>query len=313
MSSPFLDPQARRALESAYDSSRPIWELPVEEARVAERRAHRWLNPTPPPVDRHDRIAVPGPGGSVPCEVFLPEPADGPLPLTIYLHGGGCVLLDPEDYRAICAFLARSSRSTVISPAYRLAPEHPFPAAWEDACAVYRWALSEAGSIGADPHRIALCGDSSGGYLAAAISLAAKADGLPQPRGQILAYPNLDQIGDWPSYREPDFEPTLREVRWLNELYAGKAGADPRASPLLAADHRGLASALVVAAGWDPLVDQGRAYAERLAAAGVPVTHVLYTGAPHGFLSMGAALDSARVALGQIAAALTRWLHDAAG
>jgi acetyl esterase len=306
----YLDPEAEAALQSVAQGGRPIWELPVEEARAAEKELHRRLDPAETPVDRSEQIVVPGPGGDIRCECFWPEATDETLPLTIYLHGGGCVLLDPEAYRPICSFLAHYGCSIVLVPAYRLAPESPFPAAWEDACAVFRWALENAEQLHADPERIAVCGDSAGGNLATGIALAAKADDLPQPCAQILIYPNLDLLEAWPSYREPAFADTLREIEWLNGLYAGDDAADPRASPLYADDHSRLAPALIVAAGHDPLVEQGRAYAEKLARADVPVTHVLYGGAPHGFLSMAGVLSAARLALRQIAFSLHGFDRD---
>lgn len=251
---------------------------------------------------------MPGPAGALRCEVFVPPTGTEPLPLTIYLHGGGCVLLDPEAYRPLCSYLASRSRSIVVAPAYRLAPEAPFPAALDDACAVYAWALRHADEIAADRRRIALCGDSAGGYLATGITLAAKARGLPQPRCQILAYPNTDMSGDWPSYHRPELAEMLHEIRWLTGLYAGSHAGDPRASPLRAADHRGLAPAVILAAEYDPLVDQGRAYAHKLAQAEVQVAYILYGGAPHGFLSMAGAIDLARIARSHLAATLAHRL-----
>lgn len=303
-----LDPQVEDAFRPLRQQP-PIWELPVPKARRRERATHAALNPSSRPLLQVATVEIAGPGGPIPCEVLVPRRSEAPLPLVVYLHGGGCVLLDPGAYRPITSAIAEDADCIVVVPRYRLAPEHPFPAAVEDALAVYRWVLDESASLGADPGRVALCGDSAGGCLSAAITLECARAGLPQPRFQALVYPVTDIGGDWPSYHLDGAEETLREVEWLADLYARGHESDPLASPLRADSHRGLPPALILAAEIDPLLDQGRAYAEKLRESGVPVTHVVYGGMPHGFLSMSGKVDSGALALAHLADVLRRRLQ----
>jgi acetyl esterase len=305
-----LDPQVEEAFRP-LDLDPPIWELPVPEARRRERSTHAALNP---PARRSIGVAtveVDGPGGRISCELLIPPGGDGAEgPHVIYFHGGGCVLLDPEAYRPVTSAIAEDAKCTVIVPRYRLAPEHPFPAAVEDAIAVYRWAIRDGDGLGADPARLALCGDSAGGCLSAAVTLDCARSGIPQPAFQALVYPCTDVARDWPSYHLDGVADTLREVEWLTEMYAGGHESDPLASPLRASSHRGLPPAFILAAEVDPLLDQGRAYAEALSASGVPIAHVAYSSLPHGFLSMSGKVDAAALALSQLAEVLRSRLHS---
>jgi acetyl esterase len=303
-----FDPEVEEALRP-FQLKPPIWELPVPEARLRERALHAALNPPPRNLHQVLSFEIEGLEATIACEALVPRASDRPLPLAIYFHGGGCVLLDPGAYRPISSAIAEDADCIVLVPEYRLAPEHPFPAALEDAIAVYRWAIEEAGTLGADLSRVAVCGDSAGGYLATEITLDCAQTGVPQPSFQALVYPSTDLAGDWASYRLAGVEDTLREVEWLTQLYAGDDKSDPRASPLCAASHRGLPPAFILAAELDPLLDQGRAYPRKLSDSGVPVTHVVYSAVPHGFLSWSGKVEAGRIALAQLAAVLRRQLH----
>jgi acetyl esterase len=286
----------------------PIWELEVAEARLRERGIHAALNPPTRAVHRLDLLDVPGPAGEIACDLVVPRAATGPLPVLIYFHGGGCVVLDPEAYRPITTALAEEGDCIVIVPRYRLAPEHPFPAAVEDASAVYRWAIATASAIGGDPTAVGICGDSAGGYLCAEVTLECARVGLPQPRLQALVYPCTDMAEDLRQYRSPELEDIVREIEWLTGLYAGTHRADPMASPLRAPSHEGLARTFIMSAEVDPLLAQSGAYADLLATAGVPVTHVIYRFMPHGFLSMSGKVSVARIALVQLGSVIRQGL-----
>jgi acetyl esterase len=204
----------------------------------------------------------------------------------------------------VCTALAAAADCIVVNVDYRLAPEHPFPQPLDDAVAVYRWCLEHAGEIGGDAARIAVGGDSAGGYLATALCLDAKSLGLPQPVLQLLVYPDVDMANRSESMMTINAFIGFEQVAALHAAHCGDRVLDPRASPIHAVDHRGLAPAFILAAGHDPLVDQGRAYAAVLRAAGVPVRYSCYQGTIHAFFTMGGAVDVANVAVAEAADAL---------
>ena len=210
----------------------------------------------------------------------------------------------------VCRSLANASGALVVVPGYRLAPEHPFPAAVDDCYAAVRWVAEHSGEIGADPARLAVGGDSAGGNLAAGVALRARADGLALA-GQLLVYPNTDQLADDESMRAAD-DPFLfnrHSVDWYRQHYLANPGdaASPLASPLRAESLAGLPPALVITAEYDPLRDQGEAYARRLADEGVPVELSRYPGMAHGFFTMAGTLDASRAAIAQAASHLRAW------
>ena len=232
---------------------------------------------------------IAGGAGPLRARLFTPrelEPADlGPL--IVFFHGGGFVAGDLDTHEQPCRLLARSSGARVLSVDYRLAPEHRFPAASEDALAAFRNAVARAEEFGARPEGIAVAGDSAGGNLAAVTSLLAAADGGPLPSFQLLIYPVTD-VGHVSASRvefADGFLLTKENMDWYEEQYMGPDGdrTDPRASPLLAQDLSGVPPALVVTAGFDPLRDEGEAYARRLIDAGVRTTLRRYPGYVHGF------------------------------
>ena len=231
-------------------------------------------------------------------------------PVLVYFFGGGWTLGDLGTCEGICRALTNAAGCVTISVRYRLAPEHPFPAAVEDCHAAVAWVAEHADELGVDPARLAVGGDSAGGNLAAAVTLLAR-DGVPAGpaiRHQLLVYPNTDYLADTESLREHD-DPLMfnrRSVQWYWGHYLAKPedGGNPLASPLRAADHAGLPPATVITAEYDPLRDEGEAYARALAAAGVPVEARRFDGMPHGFFAMPGTYTLGREAQAYAAARL---------
>jgi acetyl esterase len=232
----------------------------------------------------------------------------------LYFFGGGWVLGTIDTADGVSRSLANATGALVAVVGYRLAPEHPFPAAADDCYAALCWVAEHAAGIGADPARIAVGGDSAGGNLAAGVALRARDTG-PALAGQLLVYPNTDQLADDESMRTAD-DPFLfnrHSVAWYRQHYLAGPGdaADPLASPLRAGSLAGLPPALVITAEFDPLRDQGAAYARRLAGAGVPAELSCYPGMAHGFFTMAGTVDASRAAIAQAAAHLRAWLGPA--
>jgi acetyl esterase len=231
-----------------------------------------------------------------------PVAAPGPLPLLVYLHGGGWVIGDLDTHDVLCRCLADAAGCAVLAVDYRLAPEHRFPAAVDDCVAALRWARANAAALGADPARIAVGGDSAGGNLSAVVCLALREAGEPQPALQLLIYPATDQRAVAPSHTAngQGYLLTRDSVRYYAGHYLGEDPSirdDWRASPLRAARHDGLAPALVLTAGYDPLRDEGRQYADALSAAGVPCQYVCFERQIHGFITMGRVIAEANTAV----------------
>jgi len=261
-------------------------------------------------VARVEPVTLPGPAGPLAARLFVPEGAVGGL--VVYYHGGGWVVGDLDTHEAPCRFLACQAGMAVLSIDYRLAPEHRFPAAVDDALAAFRWASNETSRFGVPPRAIAVAGDSAGGNLAAVVSLLATRDGGPKPHAQLLVYPVTDLSKKHPSYRlfSEGFFLAERDMDWYRAQYLPdeSAALDPRASPLLAPDLHGLPPAIVLTAGFDVLRDEGEAYAKRLADAGVAVVHRRVPGQIHGFGNATGISRSAREAMGDAARDLARLL-----
>jgi acetyl esterase len=223
--------------------------------------------------------------GGVPVRLYQPA-AKEPLPLLVFLHGGGWMLGDLDTHDAMCRHLAARGGCAVLGIGYRLAPEHPFPAGLDDACAALAWARREAGALGCDPARIALGGESAGANLTAAITLRLREAGHAQPRFQLLIHPVTDMALALPSIDAVPVPGLTRDyLEACRDLYLGGADiADPLVSPLRARDHGGLAPAIVLTASEDPLRDDGEYYAQALIAAGVETLAARLPGLPHGFL-----------------------------
>jgi acetyl esterase len=229
----------------------------------------------------------------------------GPHPLIVYFHGGGFVTGDLDTHDSVCRLMCDGAEADVLAVDYRLAPEHPFPAAVDDARAALRWAQLNAQRLGVDPKRIAVAGDSAGGNLSAVISQLAAHDGGPPPALQLLIYPPVDRSKEWPSQALFDgFLLTNADMHWYDMMYTGaskEALADPRMSPLLAEDLTRLCPAIVVTAGFDPLRDEGEAYGAALQAAGTHVIVKRLDGLLHGFVNMVGVSPAAREAVTQTA------------
>ena len=250
---------------------------------------------------------IPGPAGEIPVRIYRPSAATG-LPVLVYFHGGGWVICDLETHDPTCRAISNGADCVVVSVDYRLAPEHKFPAAADDAYAATAWVAAHASELGADASRVAVGGDSAGGNLTAAVALMARDRGGPPLAFQVLIYPVLDLASESASRKEngEGYFLTAAGMTWYEEQYL-RDDADRKnvlASPLLADDLAGLPPALVVTAEYDPLRDEGEAYGRRLNEAGVPATVSRYDGMFHGFLAFAGALDGATRAQGEVFAAL---------
>jgi acetyl esterase len=291
-----LDAEARMLLdlmEKAVQEGRPkLHTLPYVVGRRAVDKMSEDSEADPMQVDEVIDGAFAGPGGQIRFRRYRPQTAAAePLPTLIYYHGGGFVIGNIETHDSTCRRLANKSRCQVISIDYRLSPEHPFPAPTEDGVAAFRHIRDNAASCGADAARIAVGGDSAGGAIAAVVCQAVRDAGDAQgPAFQMLIYPATDsskQSASRVAFAEGYFlTKELMDWFWKAYVPAGTDLSDLRLSPLLARDFKGLPPAFVLTAGYDPLRDEGRAYADRLIDAGVKTTYVNYPGTIHGFFSL---------------------------
>ncbi len=299
----FLEAQAQAAMANQVP---PITEQTVEMARAGYLAIAEMLGEGPE-AGIEDAV-VPGPAGDVPIRIYRPRDASDGLPILVYYHGGGWVIGDLDTHDYACRELCVGAGCLVVSVGYRLAPEARFPAAVDDSWAALRWVAANAESIGGDPSRIAVGGDSAGGNLAAVMSLLARDNGGPCLAFQLLVYPAVDMDFSRPSIDEnaEGYVLTKDHMIWFRGHYLRSDAdrADFRASPLLASGHGGLPPALVITAEFDPLRDEGRDYAEKLQAAGVPTTLSNYEGQVHVFFQLSPILDGGRRAVDEAAAAL---------
>jgi acetyl esterase len=281
-----LHPLAKAFLESPLmESSKPLHTLSVQEARKQFTDQGRLMPPGEPVADVED-LTVPGPGGPIPVRVYTPE-GSAPFPLYVYFHGGGWVIGDLDSQDADCRAVANGAACVVVSVNYRHAPEHKFPAAVEDAYWATQWVADNAGRLKGDAARLAVGGMSAGGNLAAVVALMARDRGSPCVRCQVLIVPVMDHAFDTESYREngEGYVLTRQAMQWFwgHYLASPADGVNPYASPLRAADLHGLPPAFIVTAEYDPLRDEGQAYATRLRQAGVTVSYQCYDGMLHMF------------------------------
>lgn len=304
-----LDAQVAAMLAQAQAAGLPdLADLPPPAARVVYRQILAAADVPPADVAVRDEEGF-WAGSAVRVRWYRPHGITQALPTVLYFHGGGYTLGDLDGYDAVCRQLCADSGAMVVSAAYRLAPEHPFPAAPEDAWAALNWVSSVLAQRGGDAARLAVAGDSAGAALAASVALRARDAGGPALCLQLLLYPPAagGHEGDYPSRQRHGQGPTitLRTMAYFNRHYFGEAGCAPdeRGAPLLARDLSGLPPTLLMLAGHDPLRDEGLAYGEALQAAGNLLTVVEYLCLPHGFVSMGA-VPAARLAQLQMAAGL---------
>jgi acetyl esterase len=308
-----LDPQARALLEQlTAQAAPPVTVLSPAESRREMEEATRSLGP-PVRVARVEDRTIPGSGGPIPIRITMPE-GSGPFPALVYFHGGGWVLGSIATHDGICRSLTNGAGVAVVSVNYRLAPEHSFPAAADDAFAATAWVAAHGGALDIDPGRLAVGGDSAGGNLAAVVALMARDRGEPRLAFQLLVYPITNDDLDTPSYREnaEGYFLTREAMAWYWDQYAPnpRDRRNPYASPLRAPDLSRLPPALVITAEYDPLRDEAEAYALRLTEAGVATRRIRYPGMIHGFLRRAAVLDQGKNALNECAAALRAALEN---
>jgi acetyl esterase len=301
-----LHAEARALLESMdAQGAPPLASLTPAQARIGSAERFRALGGEPETLARVEDHFVPGPAGDIPVRLYAREQG-GQLPALIYFHGGGFVLGNLDTHDPVCRALAKESGAAVIAVDFRLAPEHKFPAAVEDAHAATKWVGANAQRLGIDPNRIVIGGDSAGGNLATVIAMRCRDAGGPPLAMQVLIYPVTDMSSfETASYREFEEGYFLgqAEMAWFGDHYlpSPEAARNPEASPLLAADLTRLPPALVITAEFDPLRDEGEAYAKRLQQAGVPVKLTRYAGTIHGFVVMRGVLSDGRQAIREVA------------
>lgn len=301
-----LDPDAQALLDVMQAVGTPqAYTLSVAEAREGTRAAFVTRG-DPLPIHSVQNLSLPTPHGPLALRVF--RPAEGVLPLALFLHGGGWTLNDLDTHDRLCRRIARRSGWVLASLDYRRAPEHQHPAALEDAHLAYRWLLDNAAGIACDSRGVALVGESSGATTATCLTLLLRDLGAPMPICQLLAYPVTDVFGRWPSCEERGTGYTLDIgfAQWAlnNYVPAGHDLNDPYLLPLAATDLRGLPPTLMMTAEFDPLRDEGIALSDRLKAAGVAVEHIHAEDQMHGFLLLDRAVAKAGLLIDRLADAL---------
>ena len=305
-----LNPALKQLIETKLAHTvAPQWELPIAEVRQAFRNL--WtpaITGEPVAIRRFENITILGADAAIPARIYTPD-SPKPCPIMLYLHGGGYVKGGIEESDAFCRNLAHFARHLVLSVDYRLAPEHRFPAALDDAMAATIWAGAHAADLGGAPGPIVVCGESAGGNLAAVTCLLLRSDPRVAIRYQVLLQPVIDFTLSFPSIAMPPTECLVprEDLAWYYRTYCGDRCElrDPRVSPLFAQSLSGLPPALIIAAEYDTLRDEAAAYAERLTTAGVATRYVCVKGMVHGFLQMRGLVADAQTATEEIARALS--------
>jgi acetyl esterase len=311
-----LDPQVAAILEKVRLAGNPeYWQMTPARAREWHDRKAGILEIAPEPVHAVADRVVRAIEADVPVRIYTPRPSPSPLPILVWLHGGGHVVGSLASYDALCRKLSLSADCIVVSVAYRLAPEHKFPAGVLDSFAVLKWAARHAHEMGGDPARVAVGGDSAGGNLAAVCAILARDAGEPQLLFQLLVYPRTAPDEESSSHHAlaEGYLLTRKVILWFHDHYRASDAdrADFRYAPLVAKDLSRLPPALVIVGEYDPLRDDGIAYAKRLRDEGNEVELADYAGMVHPFFSMGGAVDAGRRAMTQAAAALRRAFEGA--
>ncbi|WP_411818641.1 alpha/beta hydrolase [Hyphococcus sp. DH-69] len=300
-----LEPQTKALMDAMNAMAAPkLYEMRVEEARVALEAITLEYRCKPQVVARVDDRQINGPGGDIPLRIYQPVEGGRDLPLLLYYHGGGFALCSIESHDTICRSLCNDAGAIIVSVDYRRSPEHPFPAAPEDCYAALEWVSEQAEFLGGNSNRIALAGDSAGSNLVAAVTLMAKARVGPTIAFQALCCPglNLNPAYMTPSRRQfggGEFFLSFKDLHWLTEMYFQQPRdiENPIASPLLATNLSGLPPALIITADHDMLRDDGALFAEKLRDAGVDAEHVEFEGTIHGFIAFAGVLDAGRDAI----------------
>jgi acetyl esterase len=313
-----IEPATGALLTQIRESGgKPLSELTVDEARAVVRASSERLAGPRVEVGAALDRTIDTRAGKVPVRVYTPAGTHlSSLPVIVYFHGGGFAAGDLDTHDSNARYVCQNAGAIVVAVDYRRPPEHRFPAAVDDAYATVEWVAAHAGEFGGDATRLAVAGDSAGGNLAAVVAQLARQHGGPRLAFQALFYPLVDfTLTPTPSRSQfggGDFFLSNADMVWFRQLYLDDPAqaADPRVSPLLASDVSQLPPALIIAAQCDPLYDEGKAYADRLAAAGVPVEHRCFDGTIHAFMSFSGAIPVGRDALAFAAARLRAALHQ---
>ncbi len=305
-----VHPDIKALLDQLNQDEGPrIWEMSTSEARELYQGMAAMLDPTDVPIGKVEDMSFTTAAATVPVRVYTPVAAPGgPLPCLVFYHGGGFVIGDLDTHDALCRQLANHACCKVVAVHYRRAPEDQFPAAVDDSLAAIHWVESQAGNLGIDANRLAVAGDSAGGNLAAVVSQLTQQVKGPKVCFQILIYPTTRVRAETESMTEnaEGYFLDRATMDWFMDCYIPKDvdTTDPRLSPLLAEDLSGLPPAYVITAGFDPLRDEGKAYADRLSSSGVEVTYKHYDDMIHGFFNMTGLLEDGRDAVKEAAKAL---------
>lgn len=303
-----LDPSTDALLKNLAAQNGPaIHDMDVPTARAVFGQLVQALQGEVEPIHNSEDRTIPGPGGAIPVRIYSPREAGAsPLPVLVLFHGGGWVIGDLDTHDAMCRYFANHADVIVVAVDYRLAPEHRFPAGVDDCIAATAWVHDNAASLGADPKRLAVTGDSAGGNMAAVVAQQLKG----KVAFQLLIYPATDfSPTAYPSrekFGTGEYFLSAEDMAWFGAHLSEDPQAllDVKGSPMAAGSLAGLAPAVTITAGYDPLVDEGKAYADRLAAAGVPSEYKCFEGTIHGFVSFPGALEAGREGLAYLAAKL---------
>lgn len=311
-----LDPLVKAFLDRAAQIPRPKpWEMPPMLARQSFAGMLQLTGPKDVAVGKVENITIPGPGGDIRARVYAPVAASGPMPGLIFFHGGGFVVGGLDSHDGLCRQLVSEGGFSVVAVDYRLAPENPYPAAMDDALAATLWIEKEAAALGLDAGKLAIGGDSAGAMLAAIVTQKVREKGGLKLAYQLLMFPNTQIGGQTRSLSEfaSGYFLERRMMDWCFSLYLppGVDRDDPSVSPLKAADFSGLPPAYVMLAGYDPLHDEGMAYADKLRAAGIAVQIADYPGLVHCFTYLQTVLPQAQSAMTAAAKAVRAALDEA--
>jgi acetyl esterase len=312
-----LDPLVKAFLDQAAAMPRPnMWEVPLSIGRQAFAQMMTMMGPKDVPIGKVQNIAIPGPAGSIRARVYSPVAAGGEgLPALVYFHGGGFVVGDLDTHDGLCRFIAHEGGFVVVAVDYRRAPENKWPAPLDDAFAATRWIFANAPSLGIDAGRIAIGGDSAGGHLAACVTQAVKDQGGQKIAYQLLLFPGTEFTTDTGSMNRfaVGYMMDRQTIEWCyaQVLPPGTDRSSPSVSPLNARDFSGLPPAYIMLGGYDPLHDEGLAYADKLKAAGVAVTVADYGDLVHCFIYLQSVLPQAHEALAKASTAVAEALDQA--
>ena len=300
-----LDPQAEALLKNMEESGAPPFnKVSPAEARLMYDQGSELVRGDPPEPHSIENIDIPGKDGKIAAWVYRPSESKN-LPTVVFFHGGGFVIGSLKSHDTVCRSLCIEAQCLVISIDYRLAPENKYPAALDDAWTATTWIANNIESLGGDANHLAVAGDSAGGCLAASVSLLAKESGSPDICKQILVYPCTDMSARFDSHREfgDGYRLTSELLEWFYNHYFSEKDdiMHWKATPLNAQDFTQLPPTFIISAGFDPLQDEAKAYAEKLKNAGVQVKFSHYEGMMHGFITMPGVIDKAKQALSECA------------